>query len=376
MLADYVRILGWLAERPEASLSEAPEPVRACVTPQPAQRATTAPYAAASTPEELKLAGIWQRLLDVERVGVDDDFFDLGGHSMLAAQLIDEIDRAFGAKIDLFELAVLRSVRQLASRLQDPGFGRKGKAVTLRTGDGPPLFCLHGTDNVFYFVELARAVKGGGSVYAFPAPDLDHELSSSSIVEIACYYAKEIQAIAPDGPYSLCGYSVGALISYEIATILQRSGKVVDKLILIDTSSPLLIEQMPVGKKLYLRWARNFEKLSNRFSLRHPRELFAAIWRVGRRQIAARIGSSSTADAVQGNLQLLEKIARQYRPQPFDGHVILFRSGQNPELDIEPAMGWDRLARGGVTVLRVDTDHLSIMRGSHVEKLARLAFPD
>ena len=380
ILADYLRVLTLMCDAPGVALAVVPTR-QAADRSQPKPQTRVASYVAPTTAQESKLIGIWQPLLDVERVGVDDDFFELGGQSMMAARLIGEVEKAFDVKIDLSELAALRTIRQLAERVTNPFPGRWGKIVALQpNGKMPPLFCVHGTDNILYFLDLAKVLPKNQPVYGLAAPQVGLTLSTSSIEEIAAYYVREIQAVEPNGPYNLCGYSAGALIAFEMATILRREGKEVARLILIDTSNPLYYQHLTFNQRIYFWTTRLTERYAGRLSFQHWSALFR-----GLRRRAAKLNwlrnpqpaaaPKTTVEAIQHNLAALEALARSYRPGPFDGEIVVFRSRQSPEFDINPTMGWDQLAGKGVRVLRVEGDHLTMMRTPYVEHLARLVFP-
>jgi amino acid adenylation domain-containing protein len=200
---------------------------------------------------EAQVAQHMAGLLGVGSVDPERDFFDLGGHSMLAVQLIARLNAAFGADLTLAALfepdpygvcadgVVVNSVRSLARLL------RRGHVVApsphlvrLRAG-GPdtPVFCVHPAGgDVLGFRDLARVLRPGRAVYGLqPTPG---DAGASTVEALAADYVEAIRTVRPEGPIVLLGWSMGGLIAFDMARQLTTAGLDVDLLFLVESYPP------------------------------------------------------------------------------------------------------------------------------------------
>ncbi len=251
-----------------------------------------AEFVAPRTPVEEELAGLFAALLGVSQIGIDDSFFDLGGHSLIAVRLFAQIKRAFDVE---FPLSVLFEAPTVAGLAQKIGLRSKTAAsddnggVTEATPDRPafkylvqlhpgngtdrkPLFIVAGMfGNVLNLRHLAQMVGQDRPVYGVQAKGLiGDEAPHSRLDAAACDYLTEIRQVQPNGPYLLGGFSGGGLTAYEMAQQLERDGEETSALILLDTPLPLrpalstpdkalikLHEIRAKGPKYVTEWARS-----------------------------------------------------------------------------------------------------------------------
>ncbi|OUS25462.1 hypothetical protein A9Q99_21285 [Gammaproteobacteria bacterium 45_16_T64] len=206
-------------------------------------------YVAPETQVEKTLVDIWQRLLGVERVGVTDDFFSLGGHSILAVRLMSTIEREFDVKIPLASLFQMQTIAPLAaliekqSNLSDSSEDHWSHLVRLRSTDKvneKTLFCIHAVGGeVLAYSALARRLSSNISVFGLQARGfIGSQSALTNIGEMADIYVDLIREVSPSGPYYLCGQSMGGLIAIEIARRLRSAGSRVDAVFLLDTFIP------------------------------------------------------------------------------------------------------------------------------------------
>ncbi|MDT5357461.1 MAG: hypothetical protein QOJ56_5993, partial [Mycobacterium sp.] len=200
--------------------------------PEPIFAAT--PFLAPQTHIEKVLAGIYAQVLGVESVGVDDSFFDLGGDSLSAMRLVAAINTRLDAHLAVRTVFYAPSLRSLSQQL-----GRQDSAVevvpieVLKEGSGVPLCCIH---DGFGLSWVYRAL---GNYLDCPIIGInqitqDGEAEPGSIRNMAARYADWLQAIYPEGPYKLLGWSFGGVVAHELAIELQRRGCVVQRLVLLD----------------------------------------------------------------------------------------------------------------------------------------------
>jgi amino acid adenylation domain-containing protein len=212
---------------------------KALPTPEGDAFATQA-YEAPVGETEQALAGIWAEVLGLERVGRRDNFFALGGHSLLVMRLIARTRQALGVEIPLTHVFSHPTVEALAVRLAAPEAADSAdRAIAIRaTGSQPPLFLAYtGSGSVAYSQKVHPHVDGDVPVYALPAPRLSDE-QPRTVEEMAARLVRMIREVQPAGPYRVAGWSFGGVLAYEIAAQLIRQGETVEFVGLIDTFAP------------------------------------------------------------------------------------------------------------------------------------------
>jgi thioesterase domain-containing protein/acyl carrier protein len=180
------------------------------------------------------LAGIYAQVLGLERVGVDDSFFDLGGDSLLAMRLIAAINTSLDANLAVRTLFHAPSVGSLSQQLgQDASEVEVVPVEFLKQGTGTPLFCIHPAGGVSWpYQPLGNYLDC--PIIGIQQTPQNGEVEPRSIHDMAKNYADRIQRICPTGPYSLLGWSFGGAVAHEIAIELQRRGYAIARLVLLD----------------------------------------------------------------------------------------------------------------------------------------------
>ncbi|MGH3779458.1 MAG: condensation domain-containing protein, partial [Pseudonocardiaceae bacterium] len=190
------------------------------------------------TPQEQLLTELFADVLDASTVGIDDDFFDLGGHSMLATRLAARVRATLGVELALQALFDAPTPAGLATRLQmdDPG-NVFDVILPLRTqGRHPPLFCIHPRGGISWsYCGLIKYLGPDHPIYGVQARSLARpEPRPTSIEQMAADYANQIRKVQPVGPYCLLGWSFGGLVAHAVATELQQHGDQVALLAILD----------------------------------------------------------------------------------------------------------------------------------------------
>ncbi|SFV64936.1 Malonyl CoA-acyl carrier protein transacylase [hydrothermal vent metagenome] len=200
---------------------------------------STKEYIAPRDEIEEKLAQIFQEVLNVERVGIYDNFFELGGHSLLATQLVSKIRSELATELPLHYLFREATIASLYTYLTE---GKKYDIVVPLNEEGKkvPIIALHGLGgNAQQFRELSNLLGKEQPIYALQDTALTGEIEvSGDIHTIAKEYVEEIIAVRNQDSYKLIGHSLGGLVAYEMASILQKRGYVVESLILLDCYIP------------------------------------------------------------------------------------------------------------------------------------------
>jgi thioesterase domain-containing protein/aryl carrier-like protein len=349
---------------------------------------------------ERELASMWKALLGVAEVGVNDDFFELGGQSLVAVRLFQRIGKKYGVELPLATLFQAPTIAECAELLRTalglphpdnaepsaapppestgttpakPAF--RALVAVQRGGNRLPFFCVHGAGgNVLNFRDIARAMHPEQPFYGLQASGVDGvSQPHATIDEMADAYVAEVREFQPHGPYLLGGYSGGGTVAFEMARRLTDLGEEVGLLAFIDTFHP----KMPARDITLLS---RLERL-HREGVAYIRE---ALERQRRDTQVARDDRAIEQHVARGesipfNLRELylwrnfERAQAVYRPQPWNGRATLFRA---EELDYffrggGPTYGWDRDVLGGVEVITIPGNHSTLLVGPNAELLVR-----
>jgi len=332
---------------------------------------------------ELRLARIWEELLGVEPVGIHDDFFAMGGHSLLAVRLMARIRGELGRDLPLTVLFQCPTVERLAVLVRRGGEERRRPALVAiqPCGSRPPLFCVHPVGgNVLCYLELARRLGPEQPVYGLQIPEPGARLS---IAAMADFYLQALRAADPVGPYRLAGWSLGGVVAFEMARRLGPDG--VDLLALLDPSAPAsggaarLAGPSNAGVELFARDlaalagvpppALDLGGLAEGEALRR-----VLAWAHADGLLPAGLDLPLLSEhyaMFRGNLEALAG----YTPEPYAGRLVLVQAVERPASEgDEPAAVWSGLA-AAVRVLRVPGSHYALLTRPHVERVADLLGP-
>lgn len=330
---------------------------------------------------ETNLLHWWSDLLGVEKVGLTDDFFDLGGQSLVAVRLFTKIKKTYQVDLGLATLFEARTVRQLAEVLRNQG--AKGGAesswsalVPLQKGNGtkPILFCVHGVGgNVLGYNALVRYLPPDQPFYAIQGQGLNRKQKPiTKMEEMAAYYVKEIRAVQPQGPYYLSGYSFGGVAAFEMACQLEAAGERVAFLLMFDSDRPNSPVSLPTSLLLHaeLLW-----KASPRDKLKHVQRKLAAVLRRLRKSKAKKAPlqpQESSAENFRDVRASNFKAYHGYHSGIYPGKITLFRANKLGESGIRtPDLGWTGKALGGIETHWIPGDHIDILYEPNVPVPAR-----
>ncbi|MFZ5781401.1 MAG: AMP-binding protein [Pseudomonadota bacterium] len=189
-------------------------------------------------PLQLQIAGIWQRILGSDDFGIDDDFFEVGGDSLQATEMLLELESQTRQAIEPSEIAAELTIRHLYRALVDAVASRHELIRLVREGEGRPLFICHGDFDGwgYYALRLAGLLDHDGPIYMLH-PNLDEAAGRGTFQSMASCYIPQLLAIQPQGSFRLTGYCHGGLAAWEVAHQLERVGRQVEALVMIDTYS-------------------------------------------------------------------------------------------------------------------------------------------
>jgi amino acid adenylation domain-containing protein len=329
-----------------------------------------------STDTEKRLAAVWGRILDLAIEDADDDFFAMGGHSVLAVRLMSAVEKEFGVRLPLAELFTSPTVATMAELVDRRGSASDWHPVVAVNAHGSrvPLLCFHPVGgNILCYRDLAEALGPDQPVYMVQSYGLeDGQLLHPSVEAMVGAYLSAMRGVVPEGPLALAGWSFGGLLAWEAACQLQRLGADIRSVIVLDgVAVPDVVRELlskdesdylvALFDEMGIIDAETLRPLSpeQRLDLILERAkgghfLPDGMDRAGMRRLMALFQNNGLA-------------AVRYRPRPFEGELLLVRpkvmSKQAPGVPGDPLNGWGPLAARGVT--------LRWMEGSHGQMLAK-----
>jgi FkbH-like protein len=208
----------------------------------------------AASPLEVELLDLWEDLLQIEVIGVEDNFFDLGGTSLLSVRLFAEIARRYDVQLRLTAILKVPTVRSLARLVGSSGVAHQGGLVCLRRGGGRNLFLMHdGLGETLLYLNFAKRLPASVTVYGIEPRQLPGiPLAHLTIEDMAEHYVGRIRQIQPEGPYVLGGMCAGGVIAYEMATRLVEAGQNVEAVIVLDGAAPQAAKRSGVATRTRL----------------------------------------------------------------------------------------------------------------------------
>ncbi len=348
----------------------------------PPLRAPSRPGAPPRTPLEASVLGLMREELDNPTFGVDDDFFESGGHSLMAMRLARRLaDDHPAAGIRVVSVYQCPTAARLAVRLSAPHAVDTEHAhfvVPIQPGEPErvPVYAVHVLgEGAAFFRPLARRLGSTRPVIGLASPvrpDASHQLTG--IEELARRYCRELLARQPSGPYCLTAVSLGGVVAWEMAQQLRRMGRSVELLALFDTFGPRPPPQAlrhRVATHLRGIQAAPVEYIGSRIRQRlgHLAELI----RDTRVRVSERLGRSLSPEmklqlAMRRNLEA----SLEYRIEPLDGPVVIYRATEECYYDESYAgdgLGWAGYA-SEVEVVDVPDTHIGIVSEPAVGVLA------
>jgi len=329
---------------------------------------------------ELALCRLWEELLG-RPVGVTDDFFEAGGHSLLGLRLLARVRDELGRELPAAVLFQAPTVAGMAAVLRGQVAVAASPLVPLRPGgSGPPLVLVHPVGGgVACYLELARALPPEVPVYglqAIPSPS-----APATVEGMAEAYAETLLDGLPEGPLRLGGWSLGGAVALETARGLEARGRTVERLLLLDARPPGAAPPLSEGDLLGA-FAHDLLGLAGGGApdgvegALDPSAGFAGLLEDARARglVPADLpeeGVRALFETFRRNLRAVEA----YRGGPVRTPAVLFRAAEpGPDAaagpEIPPDLGWRRLLGTGLELREVPGDHYSILAAPRVEVLA------
>jgi thioesterase domain-containing protein/acyl carrier protein len=338
---------------------------------------------------EQQLVRIWENVLGVQPVRMKDDFFELGGSSLLAMVMFDQIEKLTGQHFPPATLAEASTVEQISRLIREDQEERPpplSSVVTIQPGGSkPPIFLVHGADgSVLIYRDLARHIGSDQPVYGLQSvePDMKQPYYAT-VEEMASHYLKELITIQPQGPYFLGGYCLGGSIALEIAQQLIAQGQEVALLVLLETYNFSNIKTRSFIDNAYY-YIQKVEFHIRNFLLLKFEEKLAFIKekaKVAKRRKNVWLGMIKMKTSSKhefGNKQashlynlwkINDEAAGKYKPKEFPGKIIQIKPVKEYALYTRPGLGWDELCAGGVDIYQLPIYPAGMLVEPFVESL-------
>ncbi|GAA2220110.1 amino acid adenylation domain-containing protein [Nonomuraea monospora] len=381
MVPATIEVLGALPLTPNGKVDR-----KALLAREPQAAQPSRPVVAPRDEEEARLLAVWQDTLNNRSLGVTDDFFEVGGNSLLAVRLIAQIRRATGHALPLSALFPSGTVESMARLLrEDPGAPEAVIVPINRGGTRQPFFCVHaGGGTALGYRELARDLGPDQPFYALQSPGLNGGELLTSLPEMAAEYVKAMRAVQPEGPYLIGGWCLGGIIAYEMTCVLRAQNQRTALLVLIDSDNPLTAEASagrtePTEDVLVRRFAWHFgidgllrpdlAALTSDERLDHLLDVACehGVLPAG----AGRTELGHLLRVYGNNIRAVEAYLDEFTPGELPDHpVVLYRPIEELAGGQDAGFGWPALVADRLTVEVVSGDHHSVMRAPAVSALA------
>ena len=312
------------------------------------------------------LTAIWQRTLQLPAVGTDENFFDLGGDSATALELFSAIAQAFHRELPPVTIYQASTITTLAFLLEETGDSKFPAIVLLKSGNqDPPLFLTHGLGGtVIDFYQVVRHIETPRPIYGMQARGVDGvDTAFDRIEDMAQYYLDAVKKVQPAGPYLLAGYSLGGLVTLEMAQRLATKGEKVALLALLDAYPHVL--RLSRGQRSLLTWQKARREISAILKLPLRSKLHVLAHPSERKALLPPDPYQALAEAPL-SLAMQEMRDRAYlalqcyQPPHYPGKIHFVKAGVITCFPANPRAIWKKYA-DALELTTLPADHLGIM---------------
>jgi aspartate racemase len=352
---------------------------------------------------EERLLQLWQEMLGMDVISLEDDFFEIGGYSLLAIRMFGQVKQMFQKDLPVSTIFEAPTIAKLANILRKDDKNLAAQTIfTLQpNGDAPALYCFQVHKfGVITYRYLAQYLGDTRPIYGMALP-LDLPNPPKTVEGLASYFVEVLLRHQSVGPYYLSGMSIAGLIAYEMARQMAALGIHDVWVVLFDTYGPgyprMLSRNQAIVQKIKLHTG-NLLRM-NRDAFWHVGEL---IWRSGYRfqyqmrrlvkRYQHQMGLKPIETPEEGEryvlgqpfriysgrrvygeaLELMEMEEKYFaQPKPFAGNVLLYRATLQPfRATYDVTLRWKQYVSGRLEVRHVRGNHSGIMRHPYVQKLS------
>jgi acyl transferase domain-containing protein/thioesterase domain-containing protein len=358
------------------------------------------PYVAPRSETERRIAKHYQELLGIEQVGVYDNFFDLGGNSLIGMQLISRLRQDFQTEFLIHRLLEAPTVAELAVACTEKLTENSNKKLNQQFhsslsplvgiqphGSNRPLFFVHPVGgNVLCYHELARYMGLDQPFYGLQSPGVNGNCEPHTRIEdMATDYIEALRFVQSEGPYFLGGWSMGGIVAFEIAQQLQKQNREVALLALLDSPAPVFsnkpidiydCDDTKVLADLAIDMARFAGKNLRDFAINlkglEPAEQLNYFLE------QMKINNLLPPDIEHQQLRCLAEVFKnnakamlKYVPQVYSSQIVIFKAHDSISSELSnQTLGWEELSSEPLEVVNVPGDHYTMLRLPHIQVLA------
>jgi len=329
-------------------------------------------------PFERGFVRLWQAELGFAPIGIDDNYFELGGDSVMALNIFMAFEKSSGIKLGpsiLVEHPTIREIAEIA-RAEAP-LDLDGKLVTFNdSGTSTPVYFIPGLGgDALNGRDLANSL--GDSIPFYGVRNLDDavaRISDPTVENIAEGFVTSIREANPQGPYILIGFCIGGIFAYEAARQLRESGEEVPLLVMIDAVNKSAFGHVA---RWVARWrairmmrATGADDRLKRVAANRVRSVLFRIPGLGGRLRQRYTDRNYVRAFNDPRAQIGTRAYERFRPRPYDGPILLYVSEENRKLLATRDLGWGRLARAGLDIVDLPGNHHELMARETVETFA------
>ncbi len=396
-----VRLPAYPFERQRYWLEYASEELKSypqAVTPAMTYRRPGAPdsFVSPRTPTEEIVAEIWRGRLGIEGIGVFDDYYDLGGDSLMALDVLDSISTRLAVRLEIRDIIEASTIASLSvvieARIREESIGsvsgNSPLVIMQATGKRKPLICIHPSGGlVLCYLGLAEHLGPDQPVWCFQSPGYYGAKEFTTIEECALAYVETLISHQPDGPYFLCGWSYGGNVAFEMARQLRQRGASVGPLIFFDSHPPFsyhyyrsdpeerdFLRAFPLVLHMY---SGLNVKISNSDAIRQyieEEDFTVVIEHLKRSSLLPKWLNLNDATKLFNAWKIHFRALRQYLPPPasYDGDIVIFRASEPQPDELKQLLriylpehveelGWRPLTTGQMIIHNVPGSHYTIL---------------
>lgn len=328
--------------------------------PEPLTSNISQLYTAEFSTYEAAIATMWAELLGLRSINLDDNFFDLGGHSVLIAALQQRLAVELKQRIPMAQLFHSPTVRKQAALLQqiieNKPSSPPGVLALQPNGRGEAVFWVH------YANEGLATALGTSQPFLSVVLTIEDMISmgeSPTLEKIAACHVEKILETQSKGPFNLGGFCAGGVLAYEVASLLRTAGHDVSLLVIVDAPNP----SPPKLKKLlhYVHWiaVKGGMTALSRTVRKHLEGRF--------RRFAGRVSNENEMRTAQ---DMIEAAAARYKPRKYDGRVLLVQASDRIHLDF--LYGWREVVRDSLNNEYVAGHHDELMKANRVNEVGQV----
>lgn len=349
--------------------------------PFPSTIAKSVPaFVSPQNPTEKKLCDVWEAVLDVRPIGITQNFFDLGGHSLLVARMIARIEGVFGRRfslVDVFQAPTIEQMAKLLTRSIDPV--PSGIVEIQPRGTKPPLLWVRGGPLLLPLTQRLGTDQPVLGIY-LTTQEAAELPQPCTVEQIAGLFVRKIKKLQPVGPYYLGGLCIDGVLAYEMARQLREQHEEIALLAMVDAHNPLFYNDFSeegrflimrrrvayhLGKIAKLKWKNLGAYVSERWDGVN-RRMDRLKW-----EIAYHLHRNQSQGGIVDLDYIVHPAANFYQPGFYAGPVSFFQSTDWPRSKYwDFQLGWRNLVRGSLNVYRIPGGHKSTFYEANVEVLA------